>query len=272
MTPEHLWTPEQLRGIRETHDTMRRLRTAASNYLGIQGIINKMTFFNNAETINPKNKDLVLLDAEKLGTTMADFVASRLTNTSDGKKELEEWQDTLSSMKSEYKQYKVSTYSKTNIIGATIALRLRNLKSNPNIMLNWDLTINNNLGAGSIDELIEKDIGIISPLSTDYLIVTSYSSYLMRARDRSFMVKPAALNQDLTKAALPKESGGNRFFEKYKEIGVFIDTTNTGKTGERLYNSVKKEYQDKVVYKPPSKYVLFTPTFNAPPSNKQLPI
>ena len=169
--------------------------------------------------------------------------------------EYEKWQDTLSDTKNEYGKYKESTFAKTGmleVVGNSVIGRLRNMSIDPNYMLNWDLTHNNNLGARDINELTRKNKSVISPLSGDYLLACTYSNYLERTRGRSFQVKPAALSRDLKLIVLPKDQEGRPVFELVPEIGIYIDSTDTGKTGRVLFEAIRQEYPETKVHQPPA--------------------
>lgn len=261
MPTERLWTDRQLKGMTDTVVYMRKIRTAAtadgSSVSSRTGRLMSILRISNPESVNTaKSREVILFDAERLGATAGNFFAARLSDTSSGNLELEEWQDTLSDVRKQYKKYKESThtkYTKTEtleVVRKTMPYRFRLLSIDPDYMLRWDLTLNNNLGAENADQLINNDIGVISPLSTDYIMSCTYSSYLQKTQDRTFLTKPAALSSDLRLVVLPKDKEGREVFELVPEIGIYIDTTVTGNTGRLLFQAVKEAYPNQRVLEP----------------------
>ena len=124
----------------------------------------------------------------------------------------------------------------------------------PKYQLYWDFFENNKLGV-SIDDL--QDMGIISPLSGDYLIASFYSSYLRRTRGKSFDTHTAALSKDLSVVVLPLADGKYPFEDKSK-IGIYIDTTETGNTARALLKKVQECYPEKTILPPKKEITEFT--------------
>lgn len=258
MPVERLWTDRQLKGMTDTVLYMRKIRTAATTEISptsnstrrLMSVLRRP----GPESVNTaKSREVILFDAERLGATAGSFFAARLSGNSSGDLEFEEWQDTLSDVQKEYRKYKDSTYAKTGmleVVGNSVIGRLRNLSIDPNYMLRWDLTLNNNLGARNVNELIQKNMGVMSPLSGDYIMSCTYSSYLERMLGRTFPTKPAALSSDLRLVVLPKDKEGKEVFELVPEIGIYIDTTDTGNTGRVLFQAVKEAYPNQRVLEP----------------------
>ena len=53
------------------------------------------------------------------------------------------------------------------------------------------------------------------------------------------------MKKDLSEMVLPKDEEGNLPFGDMKKIGIFIDTTASGKTGSSLYHFLLKAYAGK---------------------------
>lgn len=259
---EQLWTDEEVLGMDATYHTLRRMRTAAT-------MIEPTLFLRMGRTINNLlggqariySKQEALLQAEELANAAGDFFAAKLSKTTHDKKEFEKWQDLLSVAQRQYELYQEATFSKAalkNAVGDSLLGRMRNLHVDPRYMLEWDLLENNNLGVETIKELINQDIGIISPLSGDYLLSKIYSSYLKHTRGDSFSVRAVALSEDLSRLVLPLDKEGNLPFENKKTIGIFIDTTATGNTARVLFEILQEAYPQKIISEPTFKTSEFT--------------
>ena len=177
--------------------------------------------------------------------------------------EFEKWQDLLLDAEKQYLLYGTTTYAKTSILEVarnSIIGRLRHIHIDSYHTLHWDLLGNNNLGVESIGELINKDVGVISPLSGDYLMASVYSSYLRRTRGKSFPTRAAALSKDLSEIVLPVDGKGNLPFADKSIISIYIDTTETGDTARALLKKLQVVYSQKTIPTPNLERSEFTPS------------
>lgn len=251
---KRLWTDEELIGMAKTISSLRRMRTAAvtqssSIFLRLRRACNH--FLGGQEQIYSQQE--ALSHTEELADTAGDFFAAKLSRTTNKNAELEKWQDLVSDATRQYLLYGSTTHARTSlgeVVGTSMIGRLRNINIDPDYMLHWDLIENNNLGVESIEELINQDIGVFSPLSGDYVMARTYSSYLQRTKGKSFPVRAVALNHNLSVIVLPVNADGKLPFEDKPEIGIYMDTTETGETARVTYESLQEAYQQKTVYEP----------------------
>lgn len=263
---KRLWKDEELTGMEETISSLRRMRSAAVTHAPTLSLRIRRTFnhlLGGQEQIYQQQE--ALSHAEELANAAGDFFAAKISKTTQENTELEKWQDLLSDAGRYYRLYGAITYARTSLIevvGYSIIGRLRNVHIDPNYMLQWDLLENNNLGADSIEKLVTQDIGVISPLSGDYLMASIYSSYLKRTRGKSFPTRAAALSKDLSVIVLPISADGNVPFEDKSTIGIYIDTTETGETARALFRKLQETYPQKTVHKPKFERTEFTQSKN----------
>ncbi len=259
---KRLWTDGEIIAVPATVDLLRRMRSAAvtekpSVYLRSRGAINN--FWGGHERIHSPQE--ALAHAEELADAAGDFFAAKLSKTTHRKTEFEKWQDLLSDVKRQYQLYGEMTYARTSVgevVGNLIIARLRSLHIDPDYTVHWDLFKNNHLGANSIEELVRKDLGIISPLSGDYLMARVYRSYLQRTRIKSFPVHAAALSRDLSVLVLPTTADGHLPFGDKSAIGIYLDTTETGNTARALFEHLQTTYPLKTVHEPKMERTEFT--------------
>ena len=257
---ERLWTDEEILAMPATIDLLRKMRSAAvcepSFYLRSRRTLNHL--LGGQEEIHPSQE--ALSHAEELADAAGDFFAAKISKTTRRKTEYEKWQDLLSDGRRQYRIYGASTYAKTSLgeVASAFIGRLRSLHIDPRYTLEWQLLKNNNLGVDSIERLVNKNMGVISPLSGDYVMARVYSSYLRRTRGRSFPTHAAALSRDLLVVTLPVNAGGSPVFEDKSVIGIYIDTTETGNTARALFKHLQTIYPQKEVHEPRFETVEFT--------------
>ncbi|MBI3618458.1 hypothetical protein HY213_00300 [Candidatus Peregrinibacteria bacterium] len=251
---ERLWKDVEIRGMDETVTRLRRMRTAIfqEETIGLRLRRKILKVFGKQEPIH-SHQD-ALLHAEQLANAAGDFFAAKISRTMHGTKEFERWQDLLSDAKRQYSVYGISTWARSSlrdVVGNSIIGRLRCLHIDPDFTLAWDLTHNNKFGVRSVQELLRRnDLGIFSPLSGDYLMATMYSSYLRRLKGKTFPVRAVALHEDLSQALFPTDADGHLPFQEKKEIGVYIDTIDTGSTSLALEQFLQKAYPQKIIHPP----------------------
>ncbi len=251
---KRLWRDEELIGMPKTISLLRKMRTAAVMHkptisLSVRKILNHL--LGGQEQIYSQQE--ALLHAEELADAAGNFFAAKLSKTTQGNTEFQKWQDLLSDAGRQYNLYGTTTYARTSlgeVVGNSIIGRLRNVHIDPKYMMQWDLLENNNLGADSIEKLVNQDIGVISPLSGDYLMASVYSSYLRCTIGKSFPTHAAALSRDLSKIVLPINADGHLPFEDKPAIGLYIDTTQTGDTARVLFRVVQEMYPQKTIHRP----------------------
>ena len=259
---KRLWNDKELIGMNETIHRLRKMRSAvvtpeSSIPLRLKKAFNHL--LGGQEKIYLPQE--VLEQAKELADAASDFFAAKLSRTNQRNKEFEKWHDLLSAADRQYHLYGITTYARSSlrdVVGNSLIGRMRHVYIDPDYMLNWDLLKNNHLGASSIEKLIEQDLGVISPLSGDYLMASFYSSYLRRTRGKSFSAHAAALSSDLSKVVLPVNASGKPAFKEKSAIGIYIDTTATGNTAQALFTAIQAVYSGKKVYRPKLEDTKFT--------------
>lgn len=262
---ERLWSDQELIAMEATVVSLRKIRTATTTKPEEQkkGIIKFFPLVRESRSRLPqKDKEVVLFDAEKLANTAAYFFALKISKTASGDREKQEWQDTLSDTNKKYGKLSPTTYARTTKQDVTVSLvgHLRHLSIDPSYMLKWDLLQANHLGAQTIEQLVDGTIGVISPLSGDYLLANTYSKYLELLKKKKFPVKPAACSSDLTFIVLPVDSEGKNIFGHLSQIGIYLDAVDTGNTGKALYQFLKQVYPTHIVHEPIAQKIEFIPS------------
>ncbi len=261
MDRERLWTDTELDYILKTFVTLRKMRTAA--------LQEKLPFNVQARNLaarilrgpvtEKKGPQAVLNDAERLGILAADFLAGRLTDNIPEGEDPTEWGNFLRKSDPYYKDYAATTFARSslmNSVGNSIIGRLRHLAMDPEYMLKWDLTINNNLGAKNVKALVKNPPAVIAPLSGDYFFATVYAKFLKLSVGRGFKVRAAIIGAEDDRVIIPMESGAPAFINEPR-IALYIDTSETGRTGRVLEGVVKAAHPNSEVLPPNTEDTLF---------------
>ncbi len=250
-----LWSDQELDDITNTISQLRRIRTAST--IGLEKESNKISSFLNriyrpVEVPSPEERQLRLQDSEQLGIAAADFFVARVAQTSNGMHEREKWKDTLSDVTSTYKQYPATTYARTATTAVAVSTlqHLRYLSIDPSYLVNWDLFQLNNVGSRNTNELFSGKVGIISPLSGDYLMACTYRSYFDKTKGKIIQLKPAAGSLHLQEIVLPMNPDESNAFENLPEIAIYLDVFKTGNTGRALLNSLHEAYPHHLIHEP----------------------
>ena len=249
---ERLWTDQELRDLNDTVINLRRIRTAATAHLQ-DGPVNKLfSRFRDSQPPTNEDRQIMLLDAEVLAAAAGDFFATKISRVTNGQVEKQGWLDALSDTRASYKKVKPTTAARTKPIEVAdiVVDHLRALSIDPMYVLNWELFTFNNVGATDIAELIKGHIGIISPLSGDFLVASTYCSYLDQINGKSFPLKPSAPTRNLEMVVLPVDEHGKGVFEDLPEVAIYLDVYETGNTGLALIRSLKEAYPSHVVHEP----------------------
>src|SRR3989338_2257032 len=257
---ERLWTDEEIRGMSHTISLLRRMRSAAvtpipSRSLRFRRALNHVLGGN--EEIHPPQE--ALADAQNLATAAGDFFAAKISRTTQGAQEFEKWQDYLNDFKKQYHLYAPMTYARsslTDVVGNSWIGRMRNLYIDPDYTIRWDLLSSNNLDALRIRQLLNSDLGIFAPLSGDYIMSSVYGAYLQRTRGKTFSLCAAALSADLSQIVLPIICDHIPFEDK-SILGIYIDTKETGNTGQALFAKLQELYPHKRILPPKQENVPF---------------
>lgn len=163
---ERLWSDEELIILTKTMNIFRKMRTSATsqNSLFRGGVRLNNLLGGSKVLIEPQ---VTMEEVQQLGTLFGEFYGSVLANRGNKKGNFSNLQNCLREAEKRYSSFGAATYSGAglrNSIGDSMIGRFRFLREKPDSFLTWDLTENNHLGATSLDDLIEEDIGIIAPL------------------------------------------------------------------------------------------------------------
>lgn len=239
---ERLWTDRDLQGITDTVVYLRKMRTAAfeKEPEGIRALF-----------VHRIPQEVVLFDARELASNAGNFFATTISHATDGRHEREAWLDRISLARRKYKGKETSTHAKTvpTDVGQNTISKLRDLSIDPAYVVNWWITLANNLGANSTDDLIQRGVGVVSPLSGDYLMATTLRSYLDMTRGGAYPLKLAIANRDVSSVIFERGEQGMPFGE-LREIGIFQDVAQTGETGRALHAALAKAYPSHTVFEP----------------------
>lgn len=190
-----------------------------------------------------------LQDAEVLAQTTAAFLVARI-NRNSYTEEYVALLERLLEAKNKYGKEKKSSYSGISTAESTerIAANLLYLSIDPRYVMNWHLTHYNNVGYSNLDEFLRHDIGVFSPLASDYLTAVLYQKYLQESSSRSFSIKPAAASSKLRGVVLPVSKDGKSTYKDKPEIAVFLDIITSGSTGEAVLKAIRQNYPDKTIH------------------------
>lgn len=239
---ERLWTDQELQGITDTVVHLRKMRTAAFEQEP-QGV---HRLFSHRIP-----QEVVLFDARELASNAGNFFAATVSHATDGRHEREAWLDGISMARRKYRGKEASTHAKTTPtdVGESMISKLRNLSIDPAYVVNWWIAIANNLGANSADDLIKRGVGVVSPLSGDYLMATTLRGYLDMTRGEAYPLKLAIANRQPSLVIFERGEQGMPF-DELREIGIFQDIAQTGDTGRALHAALVKEYPSHTIFEP----------------------
>lgn len=220
-----------------TIDTLRKIRTVASP--------GDSRFQFNSKPY----PEVPIGNAQGLAVAAGNYLALRATNLDNGRQEREEWQDILSDVSRFYAQEKGTSFTRNDPSGAALSVykTVNQLTVCTDVSLGWMFSAKNNFGYNAINRLLDSFVGVVAPLSGDYLQATFYRAYFALTRDRTFPLKLAVPSAKLRRVLLQRGNLGKPF-DEIEEIGIFLDIVETGETGRSVYNSLKKEYPDKLIY------------------------
>ena len=253
MPVERIWTDKVLISMTETVDRLRRMRTAAvcdAQSIGFRFRRRIHEMLYTPQEI--RTGDIALKDAKILADAASDYFSERLIGDPIAPKQYSTWQYILKSTTSRYDFFRASSSSSTpttESVRYMLIPRLRNIHIDPDYMMEWDFCVNNKL-TDTLENLLHRNIGIYAPLSGDYLIAKTYTQYLLKKYGKVLDVQAMALSSSLSIAKLLRGTDNRIPFESKDEIGIFIDSTETGKTALAAYSSIRNTYPDKIVHEP----------------------
>lgn len=254
--------PERILGDRElkltdiTVTQLRAMRTAAFPSHG---------FLSRFQRTSPLPVQEIATDARNLSTTAGSYLALRASGLETGIREREELEHVIADVKTKYREYRPGSFTGTKSMdpAESIIDKLKTLSIDPDHALRWELVESADFDVDSVADFLDREIGLVSPLSGDYLRGSIYRSFLFYTQDRTFPYQMAIASIDLRSVVLEAGNLG-RSFEELTEIGIYLDISASGSTGEAVYRAVSLAYPDKTVFEPP----IYKGTL--PPSDKMV--
>lgn len=259
---ERLWTDEELFGIERTLVNLRRMRTAATCGLeppktGIRAYLSTIREF--LEGPIPEDRQKVLSDAQNLAGSAGYVFADISTRNGRDAVRQEEWRDLLRQTTEQYARYPTTTFARTRKQAATLSImgHLKAMTADPEYVLNWDLFRTNNLGSRNVQSLLRRNITVVAALSGDLFMAAIYRAYLDVTRGKSFDLRAAAMDKDLKYFTLPDLS--DLALDRKREVGIFLDIVETGKTSRAMLNALRSSYPDLKIHIPRSQRIEYQP-------------
>jgi hypothetical protein len=249
---ENLFTSSEHDKIASSVEHLRRMKDAAT--IGLeqswsQRVKSLFSRTNNVDISSP-DRQLPLKAAEALASTTASFLVARISKGSY-QEELEALGETVERAQQEYGNYKGISYTSIppSAVAERIAMNLQYLDIDPDYVLAWHMTRVNNIGYSNLNTFLNQNVGIISPLATDYLTAALYRKFIVDQMGKNeFLLHPAATSRQLQGVVLPKNSEGERVYQNVDEIAVFLDIITTGSTGRAVLERIKQQYPDKKIH------------------------
>lgn len=191
-------------------------------------------------------------DAVNLSLAAGNYLALRAADLGNGRVEKEIWQDELSSVEKKYSGQRPVTSANTTAeeVSLSIIDRVQTLSVDPNHLLNYEFSKANNFGVEDLIELLDREVGVVSPLSGDYLRGMIYRQFVLLTQGRTFPLKLALASNRLRRVMLEIGNLGQPI-EEVSDIGIYLDAIESGRTGESVYKATKLAFPEQVVYEPP---------------------
>lgn len=187
----------------------------------------------------------ILADAEALGST----AVSRITDLVSGVDiTLEDWSKLLRDQQEKYKGHRPVALSpvSTELVGNLLAANCRNLIEGRRDTLERQLLEVNGLKHLTASYFLNDGLGVLAPLSSDYLFVALYREYVKRNTSSGcFVVKPVITGVKREMLVMPTDTQGKPFFSDHEEVVGLIDMGDMGDTRRALAGIVEVHYPDK---------------------------
>lgn len=115
--------------------------------------------------------------------------------------------------------------------------------------LNEYLRTENYLKDLNLDYLFSGNIGVLSPLSSDYFKTAFYREYIVRyLSPECFKLKPVILGWVLDLVAMPEEKDGNPALQDVQEIIPIVDINVSGLTRRAVVRAAKEHYPNHFIH------------------------
>lgn len=230
--PEFTVSKEDKQKIIQTLTVMRKMRGAAD----------EESVYNREGRVQA-----ILSDAETLGQlasqAMIDLLSPHPKTASD------QWEKYLNNFKKEYGGYNIcQSVQKTYENPAehlSLLLTLMNYGDTPTLrkILKNRLLEENWLGISSLDYLFSDQIGVLAPLSTDYLYAMVSREFISRhLSPQCFRLRAVILGRALNLVAMPLDEDKTPAFKDVKELMVMTDLNVSHRTRSAVLNGAKAYY------------------------------
>jgi hypothetical protein len=191
------------------------------------------------------DRQSLLVEAEMLAIAGGDYLAAFA-----GKNQehffREKWFDTVSDFARVYGNLNPLSVNEVPLTESSywVLDHAFNLALDPNY-LTWELLIHNNMGDSSdVKDLLDKNTGVVAPLSSDYLIAAIFRGYLEQNEGRAFRLHPMAIAVNGGISVL-----ADRTLD-LPEVAIYIDAIGNGQTAEIAYGLLQRIFPDKTIHKP----------------------
>ena len=197
-----------------------------------------------------RERQVFLAEAGILGADMGNYFAAIASDNGQAKILREKWLDTLGQFNGRFNNLSpLSSSNGSNVeqMSYWILDHVLNVGAEPNYVA-WELLAHNNMGeAAGIDEALGREVGIVAPLSTDFLIAAVFCGYLDQTHGKTFQLAPIAIAVDEGGTVL------SIFTAHMKEVAIYIDGVGEGQTARAAYGMVKEIFSDRPIHKPVNK-------------------
>jgi hypothetical protein len=103
-----------------------------------------------------------------------------------------------------------------------------------------------------LQDLLSHRVGVVAPLSGDFLRISTVEEWAARHLDRDgFPLAPVAVTPELNRAAFPPILFPGEI--ALNEATVYIDMPNSGRTGLALSRLLRETYPNLIVHAPSSR-------------------
>ncbi len=191
------------------------------------------------------DRQVLLSEAKIIAGACGDYVSAAITEGSDKQTLRERWIDVLSEAIGTYRRTEQLSANKVHLRESSYWVfdHALNLMINPSFLA-WDMLVHNNMGVEDLKKLIERKIGVIAPLSSDFLIASIFRSYLKRTEGETFNLYSMAVAVGEGRTVVHYAAADS------PELSFYLDKAYVGSTGEAAYEALKDVFPNKVIHVP----------------------
>lgn len=193
----------------------------------------------------------VLEDAEQLVATAAQALVSRIQRPK-GFQHSREWNTALELMAAKYPGPPFSIYHTDSANEASGIIKTHLIP----VSQNWrrgvaEILSRNHVYSLSPQDFLDHQLGIYSPLSTDYLLISTYQQYLRTFVSKStFQLKPAYIgwkSEDFPNVMLASDVGGNIPFQDCNRLSSLVNLGILGNSRGLVLGAIESIHPGKKV-------------------------